>query len=154
MQDESPTIISSFATIKLTRDGNHFTLWHKLSERNSKKVDWSRIEKDGWLWVYSFELIHRDLHYMQTATSLHKMYTVPSQGFFMTFRLMKWVEGRMICIKDNILLIEDENHRVTSKFLEDDKAIVAAAAEFFPEFNTDNDIVPALENWHRNTSSK
>ena len=118
-------------------------------------MDWSRIEKDGWLWIYSFELIPRDLQYIQAAPAVITRYTDPSHGgFFINFVLIKWVKGRMICIKNNLLLTEDENHRVTSKPLEDDKAIKAAAAEFFPEFNTDNDIVPALENWHRNTSSK
>ena len=74
--------------------------------------------------------------------------TLPDASPFLTsLRAVRWVNGRMIAIKDVKLLEEDEEGKVAVTELQDAAGIREKLILYFPEVDPQH-IDAALEYWH------
>ena len=62
---------------------------------------------------------------------------------------MKWVDGLFVCIKDDVLLCEENGGKIRATTMGDDKAIIQAVQKYFPVIDT-KDIGNALTFMHAN----
>ena len=127
-KDESPVITQSFKTYKIIKRGDLYIYMHgKRTESGSHDA-----EELVWNEDYYFTLEKHTLE--EIRQSLDKsVYSNPECFFNQGCLCSKWVDGRYVCVRDEVLLIEADDHHLQSTNIEDKEEFLKIIDQYFPE---------------------
>lgn len=136
-EQESPEYSDSYMRYRFVRQGDEVLIFQLSVDTNPSEVATHReYIQDGWI---SFMFIHLDQPVSVPFSPMTRVFTDVDLGLFFlaSLRCLAYPNGRMVCIQDSKLLLEDEEHRVqVSRFTSRDD-IVEAFARYFPQFPED-----------------
>ena len=121
---ESETITESFRVYKLIKEGD---LYIRINKSNVTAQNTEAI----WEEKYSFQLQSYDAKTMYDWMS-KTVWNNNDIIFYKSLRFVHFKNKKLLAVKDNLLLEEMPNHRLSSTALESDTAIVDAIREHFP----------------------
>lgn len=144
-QDESPIYNFSFLKFKFVRKGTFIQRYHRNEESYPFHTD---QHFNGWRKVCEFDMaIPRDIS--SFAQPMSRVYKQPGDlsPFLVSFRAITYKDLKLIAIRDDMLLLEKDDHKVESTKLQSRKEVCEAVGKYFPQF-TAEDVMKALDSVH------
>ena len=140
---ESPIYHHSYLEYKfLKRDGQILRM-HRKGE-HTPTIPGGELIIDGWRRIFEFELTPRDLSHFEHSMSV--VYTKPEHGasFLKTFHAVVYKELKLIAIKDDLLMLENDEQKLVVTRMQTREEMVSTVKQYFPMF-TVNEITKAIE---------
>ena len=104
-------------------------------------------EFDGWRRFFDFFWPQKDGAATELAQGMLEVCTMPEASPFLTsLRAVRWVDGKMIAVKDASLLEEQEGGEIKATMLKDAKEVKETLARCFPEL-AESKVEAAVEHW-------
>ena len=136
--EESPVYEHSYLQYKFVKKSNILLRLHRSSAcrstRSSPGVVLEKLSGDQWFQVCEINLVPQELSYFEP--SMRTVFTVPGKNspFLVHFRAVIFTDLKLIAFKDNILLLEREDHTLEEVTMVDRENMIGAVMKYFPHF--------------------
>ena len=140
-QDESPVYNFSFLEFKLIRKGTIVQRFHRKGEKYAEISHPADQYIEGWRKMCEFDMaIPRELSFFdQPMLRVGEL-----SPFLVTFRAVTYRDLKLVAIRNDTLLLENDSHKVEATKLQSRKEICEAMKKYFPQFTAEN-VMKALE---------
>ncbi|XP_022099540.1 uncharacterized protein LOC110984053 [Acanthaster planci] len=136
---ESPVYTSGFLTHKFVKGDNGSIQWMLRAGRHYKESESGATEGEWFTFMVS-DLVFHDIEFF--ADSMENIHTVESgpealSPFLRTLRVVDFRNGRLIAIKDTIILEEDGSGKINKKCATRPQELLEAIHDHFPQLPTE-----------------
>ena len=147
-QHESPVFKQSFTAFKFEKVDDYIRCFHLTTKGKDKTGrPFPKFDNEGWAEYYRLWLKECDIDYIKEQLDKN-VYSNLDFRFNNCLRVVKFPNLKLKALKDDVLLIEDEDGQIKERKLRNIEEMKAVVVEHFPEIPMEL-LTKALGQWHK-----